>query len=70
MSQAEVWEKAAECVRAIEVTSDPEERKLLMQLESLWVQLANYIFVLGETRVAREIERIGEIHTVILPVHN
>jgi hypothetical protein len=61
MSQADIWNKAAECTRAIEATSDPIRREMLTHLRVLWTNLANESPFLGE-RLADQIATIGRIH--------
>ena len=40
MSQNDVWEKAAACVRAARETSDPRKRATLICLGGFWLNLA------------------------------
>lgn len=40
MSENDVWEKAAACVRAARETSDPKRRATLICLGGFWLNLA------------------------------
>jgi hypothetical protein len=62
MSQINLWEKAAECTRAIEATSDPTKREMLVHLQTLWVNLANESQVLSESDFTGQIEALSGIH--------
>jgi hypothetical protein len=61
MSQAELWNKAAECTRAIEATSDPIQREMLTHLRTLWTNLANERPFPGN-KLADQISTIAGIH--------
>jgi hypothetical protein len=61
MSQADLWNKAAECTRAIEATSDPIQREMLTHLRTLWTNLANERPLPGN-KLADQISTIGGIH--------
>jgi hypothetical protein len=62
MSQANLWEKAAECARAIEATNDSRKREMLTHLRTLWINLANESRLLGTPGLAEQIATIGRIH--------
>jgi hypothetical protein len=70
MSQIDPWEKAAECARAIEATSDPEKRKVLSHLQALWTNLANEGPFLGDATLADQISMIGRIHADLTGLAN
>jgi hypothetical protein len=55
------WEKAADCERAAQATSDPRRRSILIKLESLWVTLANESAMMTPAELASEAERIGRV---------
>ncbi len=55
------WEKAADCERAAQATSDPRRRSILLKLESLWVTLANESAMMTLAELASEAERIGRV---------
>ena len=61
MSQADLWNRAAECTRAIEATNDPVQREMLTNLRTLWTNLANESPFLG-SRLADQIATISMIH--------
>jgi len=55
------WEKAADCERAAQATSNPRRRSILIKLESLWVTLANESAMMTPAELASEAERIGRV---------
>jgi hypothetical protein len=61
MSQ-DLWDKAAECARAIETTSDPRQREMLTHLQTLWTNLANESQVVSGHQLADQIATISKIH--------
>jgi hypothetical protein len=61
MSRADLWNKAAECTRAIAATSDPVRREMLTHLRTLWTNLAKESPLLGK-KLADQISTIGRIH--------
>ena len=68
MSQ-DLWDKAAECARAIEATSDPFQREMLTHLQTLWTNLANESQVVGAIQLADEIATISKFHAdLVRPV--
>ena len=54
-------EKAADCERAAQATTDPRRRSILLKLESLWVTLANESAMMTLAELASEAERIGRV---------
>jgi hypothetical protein len=62
MSQIDPWEKAAECVRAIQISIDPHRKAMLINLQQMWIELANQRNFLTEEQLAREVETIGRLH--------
>jgi hypothetical protein len=58
------WEKAADCERAAQATTDPRRRSILLKLESLWVTLANESAMMTPAELASEAERIGRVMTL------
>jgi hypothetical protein len=63
----DLWEKATECVRAIEATDDPTHREMLTLLQTLWTNLANESPFLGN-KLADHIATIGRIHADLMQV--
>lgn len=61
MYQQEFWEKATECVRAIECSSDPVRREMLTNLRDMWINLANESEVLTEIDVARQVAAMTQL---------
>jgi hypothetical protein len=66
MSQRDLWEKAAECARAIEATTDPARREMLTHLQMLWTNLANAGPFLGRAKLADQVAAIGRIHVDLM----
>jgi hypothetical protein len=62
MSQVDPWEKAAECARAIQLSLDPHRKEALVNVQQMWVGLANERRFLTPGEFAREIEAIGRLH--------
>jgi hypothetical protein len=71
MSQKDLWEKAAECARAIAATSDPNHREMLTHLRTLWINLANESPFLGD-KLAEQVATVSGIHAdlmqLVMPV--
>jgi hypothetical protein len=67
MSQIDPSEKAAECARMIEATTDPHTREVLTNLRNLWVHLANESRLLTNDELAEQIKAISQIHAGIMP---
>jgi hypothetical protein len=66
MSQKDLFEKAAECARMIEATSDPEKREILTHLQALWTDLANESQFLGGDKLADQIAGLSRIHADLI----
>jgi hypothetical protein len=64
MSQIDPWEKAAECVRAIQISTDPHRKDVLTNLQQMWIALANQRNLLTQEQRPREAEKIGRLHTL------
>jgi hypothetical protein len=65
----DLWDKAAECARAIEATRDPFQREILTHLQTLWTNLANESQVVGRDQLAEEIATISKFHAdLVRPV--
>jgi hypothetical protein len=65
MSQAYLWNKAAECARVIEATDDLIQREMLTHLQTLWINLANESPFLGD-KLEEQIEAISSIHVDLM----
>jgi hypothetical protein len=61
MSQVDPWEKAAECARAIEISIDPHQKAVLINLQQMWIGLGNQRDFLTQEELAREVEVIGRL---------
>ena len=62
MSGINPWEKAADCERALQAASDPQQKKILKNLRYLWIALANECDVMSADEFAHESEVIGRLH--------
>jgi hypothetical protein len=62
MSQIDPWEKAAQCVKALEMSSEPELRTLLEVIRDSWIGLANRRSLLTGAEFARQATRLGRMH--------
>jgi hypothetical protein len=62
VAQIDPWEKAAECVRAIQISNDPHQKDVLSNLQQMWIALANQRNLLTQEQRAREAEKIGRLH--------
>jgi hypothetical protein len=74
MSQIDPWEKAAECARAIQISTDPHRKAVLINLQQMWIALGNQRTFLTQEEIAREAEAIGRLHVKFgsansVPVH-
>ena len=63
MSLNELSAKAAECTRAIDATSDPKVREMLIHLRTLWINLADDSQRFGDAALVKQIAMISRIHT-------
>ena len=59
MFQADPWEKAADCERAMRISIDPVHRETLRNIREFWISLANARSFLSEHEFAKEAEAIG-----------
>jgi hypothetical protein len=71
MSKVDPADKAAECLRALELSSDPHRRALLISLRDGWIELArsSHLFSSG-TDLAELLETIGKFHNALLSLPN
>jgi hypothetical protein len=54
VTQIDPWEKAAECVRAIQISTDPHQKDVLANLQQMWIALANQRDLLTQEEQSRE----------------
>jgi hypothetical protein len=67
MSKIDPTDKAAECLRALELSSDPHQRALLTSLREVWIELAKSRHSFSsEADFAELLETIGKFHTALL----
>ena len=62
MAQVDVWEKAADCERAIRLSLDPVHREALSNIREFCIELAQKSEFLSDDALATQIETIGRIH--------
>ena len=65
MFQLDLWEKAAECQRALE-GAESNRRQILTDVRDLWIGLANVKSFLTEAEVDRQIQSINRIHADLI----
>jgi hypothetical protein len=67
MSKVDPTDKAAECLRALELISDPRERALLNSLRDVWIELARSRHSFSsEAGFAELTEAIEKYHRALL----
>ena len=66
MCQRVLWDRAEECARAIQATSDPKQRELLTRIQDLWITLANDSRFMSAARLSDEMAAIGRIHAELM----
>jgi hypothetical protein len=54
MFQIDPWEKAAECDRAIRISTDPVRKDVLSNFKEMWITLGNRRFLLSARSRGRE----------------
>ena len=57
------WEKAGECVEAIKISTDPELGALLTAIRDSWIKLGNQRPLLSRGEFAKQVARIGRMHS-------
>jgi hypothetical protein len=62
MSQTDPWERAADCARAMKLTTDAHQREVFSNLQKLWVALGNEQAIIDDAEVAKEAEAMGMLH--------
>jgi hypothetical protein len=65
MLHLDVWNKAAECERAIAVVADPERRIVLNSLRNLWIALGNRP-LLDKPEQTAQLSTIIQIHAELM----
>jgi hypothetical protein len=61
--QAELFEKAADCERAMELATDPWQKITFKLLRDMWIALANESLSMSKLQLANEIAAIEEIQS-------
>jgi hypothetical protein len=62
----DLWEKVAECTRAIQETTDPKMREMLTHLRALWSGLAHDSQTPGVGATAKQIAAVAEIQAELV----
>ena len=65
MFQLDLWEKAAECQRALE-GAESNQRQVLTEVRDFWIELANLKSFLTEAELDQEIQAINRIHADLI----
>ena len=68
MIQADPWEKAADCERALRLSIDPVHRESLANIREFWTSLANARPFLSEGDFVKQAEAIGRFHVAQVAV--
>ena len=61
--QSELFDRAADCERLMNLASDPEKQGLLRQLRDLWITLANESDLTSAPSLANEIAAMEKIQS-------
>jgi hypothetical protein len=61
MSQADPWQEAADCERAAQRQTDPEQFAIYTHLRDLWIALANERNFLDEAEFQERVNAIGHV---------
>jgi hypothetical protein len=62
MCQMDLWERLAECRRAIRATNDPKMREMLTHLRALWISFAHESQTPGASAPAEQVATLAKIH--------
>jgi hypothetical protein len=62
MSVVDPFEKAADCARAIQISTDPVRKDILHNLQQMWIALATEKAQMTPEQLSREAEVIGRLH--------
>jgi hypothetical protein len=62
MLEFDPWEKAKECVRALQISMDPHQKAVLTSLKEMWIALANEQRFVSPEHLAHEVEAIDRLH--------
>jgi hypothetical protein len=62
MCQMDLWERLAECKRAIRATNDPKMREMLTHLRTLWINVAHESQTPGAGAPAEQVATLAKIH--------
>ena len=57
-----LWERIAECEKAVDASADPKRREMLIHLRTLWVNLAHERPYLSGLAVEEQIAALARIH--------
>jgi hypothetical protein len=66
MLQIDLWERAAECERALRAANDPTRRQILTDVRDLWIGLANTRSLQPRAQFDEQVETINRIHAELI----
>ena len=66
LQNAGLWERVAECRKAIDASADPKRREMLAHLRVLWVNLARESPHLDGAAVQEQITALAGIHADLM----
>ena len=64
--QSELFDRAAECGRWMQLTSDPDMQSVIRLLRDLWIVLGNECEFMSERELVTRISTIEEIQSNIM----
>jgi len=65
-SQADIFERAAQCDRESRQAGDPERRKVLALLREMWISVANETPFMSPSELSEQIRVVERIHLLAL----
>jgi hypothetical protein len=66
VEQEEIWQRAAECSRLLDMLTDETNRKLIANLRDLWIALGNESPFLGKAKLIRQIAELEKIQLEVI----
>jgi hypothetical protein len=68
MGKSDLLAHAAECERALQVATEPEQRDLLQQVREVWLGLAREQRMARDPEMEKAIADLKQLHAEITPV--
>jgi hypothetical protein len=68
MISVDPFDKAADCVRSLQTTQDPERRFVLSKLRDLWIAIGNERSLMTDDDLANDIERLRRVQSELTGV--